>query len=391
MAYAKRIAYIGVEPGTRTVYANRASGGLWEAVQLTKRDEFWDMLALEAQVQICVNQGTEQLEGRKVGDYWDWGGRWALSADGRTATCSSQTLYLDVTGTGPINPGLPIPQPLHLEQRGYDFVDAQGQRIVFPGCDAFMALRQFKDGGSNALQPFFEQSMRLGFKVWRVWSQGSKAQNQVLDLSPKESGYYETVPAFIDCCNKIGGIIPLITAWVDNQDLGTDIDHFGRLVSAGSGGGRMALWSAFNQWTKNQKRDANGHYIFTPWDVPTPSGGVIWSRGSDTDDVQTAPKGAPASELHATRNSFDRALMDATASPPNMRSVSGGGMVWMTEGNPFGDGDGYTEKQAWQLGRCYSGGDWALAVFHDRQSQRGLLMHDDTARCGAAWVKGTML
>jgi len=152
--------------------------------------------------------------------------------------------------------------------------------------------------------------------------------------------------------------------------------------------GTQTLLSAFNQWSKN-KSD------FDPWALPDPGHGLIWSRGSDTDDSQTPPRGAPASELHATRNSFDRALMDSTASPPFMRKPEsqgggGSGMVWMTEGNPFGDGNGYSDHQAWMLGRGYSI-DWALAVFHNRQSQRGLLMTPETARCGAAWVQGMRL
>lgn len=72
-----------------------------------------------------------------------------------------------------------------------------------------------------------------------------------------------------------------------------------------------------------------------------------------------------------------------------MRS-KGAGMVWMTEGNPFGDSNSYTDHQAWQLGRGYSI-DWALAVFHNRQSQRGQLMTDETARCAAEWVRGMRL
>lgn len=382
MAYAKRIAYIGVEPKTTTVYANRPTGGAWEEVVLTKRDDYYDMLTVAARRQVCVNQETEQLESRAEGDYWGWGGRWELSADKRIARCSSQTLYLDVTGVvpPPVNPDLPIVQPLHLEQRGYDFVDAAGKRTVFAGCDAFMALRQYRDGGPDALAPFFAQANRLGFTVWRIWSQGSKKQNTVFDLSPTEAGYYDSIRPFADLCNQ-HGIIPLLTAFVDNQDVQSPVSHWTALGSRLQGS--LCLLSGFNQWSKNKS-------TFDPWALPSPGAGLIWSRGSDVDDLQTPPKGAPASELHATRNSFDRALMDATASPPNMRSVGGSGMVWMTEGNPFGDGNGYSETQAWQLGRGYSI-LWALAVFHDRQSQRGLLMNDDTARCGAAWAKGMKL
>jgi len=277
---------------------------------------------------------------------------------------------------GPIAP--PV-SAIHLEQRGNDFVDAQGQRIVLAGCDMFLAYRQFFDGGAAALVPFVMESRALGFTVWRIFMQGSAKQNQVLELSPRETGYYDFVRLFVETLNA-NGIIPLLTAFVDNQDVQSPISHWTKLGDRVQG--TACLLSGFNQWSKN-KSD------FDPWALPSPGPGIIWSRGSDVDDTITDPRGAPASELHATRTSFDRALMDATASPPFMRS-KGAGMCWMTEGNPFGDDRGYSVTEAWALGRAYSI-LWALAVFHNRQSQRGLLMTDETAMRGAAWVHGMRL
>jgi hypothetical protein len=224
--------------------------------------------------------------------------------------------------------------------------------------------------------------------MWRIWSQGSKKQNNFLDLSPKESGYYDSIGPFIDCCVK-GGIIPLLTCYVDNQDVKAPVPaHWIALTDMGKG--KQVLWSGGNQYPKNG---------FDPWALSTPYSGAIWSRGSSTDDKETGPHGATASELHATRQSFERALMDSTASPPTMRKpessedghpIGGSGMIWMTEGMPFGDPQGYTEHQAWKLGRGYSI-EWALAVFHNRQSQFGQLMTEPTARAGAAWVKGLQI
>ncbi len=274
--------------------------------------------------------------------------------------------------------GYAVATPIHLEQRGNDFVDASGNRIVIPACDMFLAYRQYLDGGAAALVPFVQESQRLGFTAWRVFMQGSKKQNQVMDLSPTEAGYYDSLRPFADTLNA-NGLILLATVYVDNQDVRSPLSHWSDLAARLRGS--QTLLSGFNQWSKNKS-------TFDPWALSDP-GGFIWSRGSDVDDTITDPKGAPASELHATRNSFDRALMDSTASPPYMRS-KGAGMCWMSEGNPFGDANGYTEQQAWQLGRGYSI-LWALACFHNRQSQRGQLMTDETARCGAAWVKGMTL
>lgn len=363
--------YIGVEPGRWEVYANRPAGGPWEELTITKHERWSDVLAIAANRQICVSESTRQMETRPAGEIDGWGGQWDISADGKTATCDKWSLALE---------GYHVAKPLHLEQRGNDFVDAAGQRMVYAGCDMFLAYRQYLDGGAAALVPFVQESNALGFTVWRIWSQGSKKQNQVFDLRPTEAGYYDHVRSFAETLNA-NGIIPLMTCYVDNQDVKSDGGHWTALADRVRG--TATLLSGGNQFSKNG---------FDPYALPDP-GGFIWSRGSDVEDTITKQRGATSSELHATRTSFDRALMDATASPPFMRkpeNQGGGGatMCWMTEGAPFDTGS--EPREAWALGRGYSI-LWSLAVFHNRQSQRGQLMTDGTARCGAAWVKGMTL
>lgn len=361
----------GIDPNDpqHRIYTNRDVVGPWEDVTVKAHERWSDILFDAAKRQLCVNQQTGQLESRPAGEIGGWGGQWDVVRDNNAwvAKCANWTLALE--GYAPV-------QKIHLEQRGNDFVDAAGNRVVIPACDMFLALRQWRDGGPDALAPFIAESHRLGFLAWRIWSQGSKAQNTVFDLSPREAGYYDSVRPFAAHLNA-NGLIPLLTGYVDNQDVKSPLGHWVELGARLQG--TQTLLSGFNQWSKN-KSD------FDPWALPTPAAGLIWSRGSDVEDIITDPRGAPASELHATRNSFDRALMDSTASPPFMRA-KGAGMVWMTEGQPFGDGNGYSEAQAWQLGRGYSI-LWSLAVFHNRFSQRMLLMDDATARCAAAWVRG---
>jgi hypothetical protein len=139
--------------------------------------------------------------------------------------------------------------------------------------------------------------------------------------------------------------------------------------------GGAVLWSEGNQYPKNG---------WSPTDASDPGGGLIWSRGSSTEDAQVPPQGASAAELHPTRVSWDRTLMDAAASPINMR-LHGSGMVWMTEGMPF-DVDSDPEM-AWMLGRVYAT-CWALAIFHDRQGQRGLLKTGRIRECADRFAKG---
>lgn len=383
MAFVKANGqYLGVEPFSPYRIASKNSGGLWETVTITKdpNTPWFTIKATEAGRFICLNQFTKLLESRDNSD--GWGGEWIISSDGKTAVCDTVTLQVE---------GYLVTKPIHLEQHGNDFVDAAGNRIAYPGIDGFDDLWFATQNRDTELNALMTESRQVGFQVRRIWCMGDAGQNQVFNLYPQDTpNYFDIIRQLVVYENSFGQI-PLFTAFVDAQKV------------MPSQGQRQAFWRNLNDALKGSgaylmsggnQRSKNG---FDPWaDLADPGGGVIWSRGSDVDDVEVGPRGAPASELHATRNSFDRALMDATASPPTMRGpagnkdghpVGGSGMVWMTEGNPFGDGGGYTEQQAWQLGRGYSI-LWALAIYHNRQSQRGQMMTDDTARRGAAWVKG---
>jgi hypothetical protein len=366
--------FLRLQPGETAIHADRDGGGPHEELEVTKVDQWYSIKFAASGRQLCLNEQSRDLESRPAGDVWGWGGRWELQKgpSGWYAVCAGVFLSLE---------GFRMAPRIVLEARGSDFVDEQGQRVVLAGNDAFPALRQFRDGGPAAVQALVDESVSLGFKVWRMWSQGDRGQNNTVTLGPNESGYYESVGAFSKYLNE-QGIIPLWTAFVDNQVVRSPIGHWLRLIDAAKDS--KCLFSGFNQWSKN-KSD------FGPSALPTPPAGTIWSRGSDVDDTMTHPHGAPAGELHATRQSFERALMDATASPPTMREPKNGyGMIWMTEGMPFGDPRGYSEHQAWKLGRAYSI-EWALAVFHNRSSQFGRLMDEVTYRKAAMFVKGMTL
>lgn len=279
-----------------------------------------------------------------------------------------------------IEPDAP-PEPPHqsrpyLQIVGNDFVAIAGERQVLSGCDGFTDLRRFRDGGEAALLPFLHESNDLEFTVRRVWSQGSKRQNTVMDLSPTEPGYYDSIRPFVDTLNA-HGIIPLLTCYVDNQDVQSPLSHWTNLADRVRGS--SCLLSGFNQWSKNKS-------TFGPDDLADLGHEFAWSRGSDVDDTKTPPHGAPASELHSTRISFDRSLMDSVASPINMRQ-NGSTMVWMTEGIPV---EQSTDPFVmWQLARCYAT-CWALAVFHHHTPQ-GQLMSGGIRRCAEAWRQGMWL
>src|SRR5207249_819109 len=111
--------------------------------------------------------------------------------------------------------------------------------------------------------PHLQQARTVGFTVRRVWSQGSRAQNHGMDMSPTEQGYYESIRPYV-LFNNAEGIIPLLTAYVDNQDVRSPREHFSRLAEAVRG--TSCLLSGFNQWTKNRSD-------FGPDDLPDPGAG----------------------------------------------------------------------------------------------------------------------
>ncbi len=267
----------------------------------------------------------------------------------------------------------PAPTVPPLLVRGPDFVDPTGARLSLSGCDGFLDYRLWLDGGPDALDPFMRESREIGFVVRRVFLQGAKSQNQVMDLWPsREPQWASQLRPFVAYENA-HGIIPLLTLCVDNQVVGSNLQALWRLLHEQLVGlSYLASWG--NELNKN---GAN------PDECPTPPPGVIWSRGSRTQDEFYAPNGATATEFHPVRG-IERTQMDAVASVFYMRAHDCG-MLWMDEGYPF---DAHDDPAfAWALGRDY-GTRWALAVFHNRQGQRGHLLLPGTRACAEAWVRG---
>lgn len=382
-------SYVGNQPHTNIVYhdPNRPGApGAWEEITITKRGQWYDVdfTGDGRKDALCLNQSTRKLEVRA--SRGDWGDQWNVDPD-------KKTLWIgDEKGTVTLTlEGYAVVKPLHLEVRGNDFVDANGNRIVYPGIDGFDDVWFRASGRESELDALLRESNQVKAIVRRIWCMGDAGENQVFSLYPQNiPDYFDMVRSLVAYENSFG-CIPLFTACVDAQRVMPDpaqaLRFWVELNDALIGSGAYMM-SVVNQFSKNLKN-------LKPADFANPGRGVIWSRGSDIEDTKTSPDGnggkATASELHATRTSYDRALMDSTASPPNMRA-NGSGMVWMTEGMPFGDANGYTEEQAEALGRAYSiRGLWALAVHHNRQSQRGQLMTDAVARTAVAFAKGMVV
>lgn len=304
--------------------------------------------------------------------------------NGMTGDQIQQAMHASAEGQAwALRPVQVIPKTPHLEQRGNDFVDEHGTRTSFCGVDGFTDYRNWLDDHEAKLLPLMQESNEVGFTVRRVFLSGDAAENRTFTLYPQhEPTFYSELVPFVQFQNYYG-IIPLLTVNVDMQRVMPNradcLRNWQHINAELRGHGLSYLMSLGNQHSKNG---------FDPSDADDPGPGVIWSRGSDVDDTKTAPNGAPASELHSTRISIDRSLMDAVASPINMRQTTNATMVWMTEGIPADNGSNPTDY--YNFGRLYAT-CWALWVFHNRQSQRGQLMGPGTRACAEAAVRGSRL
>jgi hypothetical protein len=288
-------------------------------------------------------------------------------------------------GLDGLPPMVPLAPPLpHLQFSGIDCVDAAGNRTVLNGTDAFCAFRQFRDQGPGGLMPFVEESHELGFTMWRVFMQGSKAQNTVLQLDPHESGYYDDVRPFADYLNS-QGLILLATVYVDEHDIHAGGGHW--LEMANRLRGSSTLLSGGNEWKKNG---------FDPGTLADPN--MLWSRGSDLSDVAPfVPYGAFA-EFHPRRD-LPASIMDTVASPVFIygQAPGQGGLTHpliIDEPPKFGTSGSSPEfttpRMAYRFARHYAT-ECAGACFHNFFGQRGMLMDTNTRACAQAWTRGMRL
>jgi len=270
--------------------------------------------------------------------------------------------------------------PVYLEIRGRYFVNPDGTRKPLVGTDAFLAYRQFLDGAD--LTPFFQESKDLGFNMWRVFFQGSKAQNGVLQLDPKEPGYYDKVRPFADLLNA-NGIALLATIGVDNQDIKSPVEHWGRMADLLRGSG--TIFSFGNEWTKNG---------FAPGLIPPPQG-ILWSRGSDVQDQAPFKPTGPVMEFHPVRN-YTTAMRDAVASPIELFEVQGyTAALLFDETGRMGSEDPSPTEFA-QPAKVFEYARIAFTlcagvVFHNRAGQSGRLMPEGTRACAKEFVRGSRL
>lgn len=275
---------------------------------------------------------------------------------------------------------------------GPDLIDEDDRRISLAGTDGQLDYRYWLDGREDKLQPFLNESVAFGFQLRRVFLEGAKLENTVFDLDPRaEPDFYPELVPFVRFQNE-NGTIPLLTVGVDEQDLLPTLDdrvrHWDDVNAALAGHGLLYGISGWNEANKNGGGD-DGPYLLS---APPANGPLFWSRGSRTQDTFYQARGANGLEFHPVRG-FDRESMDLVASAIFIRDNGGANvLLLLDEPIPFGENniDGKESndpKLAYRLA-AVAQAHWAVAVFHNRNGQRGQLMSDNVRRCAEAWVRG---
>ena len=362
--------FIGCEPGTIYPYADRENQGLWESLEIIESDGYYSARFISADRQLSIQPGG-RLETRDAGFL----GLYELFTlkDGKLCSQVSDVV-LELIG---FSKGAILPRI-----NGINFVDHIGERVSLNGTDQFCALRQFADGID--LTPYADESVELGFNLWRVFFSGSIKQNFVLDLIPGEF-IYQKVRSFVEWVNS-KGIIVLATIDVDMQDILTSADARAKNWSrmAKEMVGLAVLLSAGNQWNKNG---------WSPAEISDPGYGMLWSRGSGVEDVAPISPHGSFAEFHQRRD-WPAGMLDTVASPVYLYDHGVNVPLLMTEPRGYNE-DGSRgrlndPKLAYRFARHYST-EWAGAIFHNDFGQSGRLMGPRTKECARAWTSGMRL
>jgi hypothetical protein len=366
------LKFVGCEPfPPYKAYANRANLGSWEALRFVSHGNKYGVEFIQANH--ALSDTPNGPESRPLGTFGAW----------EEFRFDNNALAL----TGPYHTYTVVgwTQTFAMPRiQGRDFVDKDGKRRVLRGIDQFWAYRLWLDGRTDDLANLVQESVALGFDMWRVFGMGSKRQNTVFDLSPSEPRYYERLRAFVEWCN-LHGILVLFTVFADAQDVMPVYEH------------RQTHWMACAErlrgtgviFSYGNERDKNG----TEHDQMTDPG-LLWSRGSwtqDPDPFKPLPEGASFAEYHPRRDLW-ASLFDTVASPVTIWTRDGVGVPLVCDEPPRfgtnGSGEAFEDPNlAWKFFRHYAT-EFAAVVFHNYFSQRCLLMDPLTRACAEQAVRG---
>ncbi len=192
-----------VDPSFPTImYFDRDSGATHEDVIITQNDPWVDVRFKAANVQLCVNRDSHELELRKAGDINGWGGQWWLEDEGTTLKCDNWVLQVEGMTVAPKL------QRVHRNGLWLNHEDGSNHQII-GSSELYLGWRYDREGAEGIL-PTLKQRKDLGLNNLRVFWQkdifnkGNPWQLPVGKLVPflklcGDYGFYIQGTILVDC------------------------------------------------------------------------------------------------------------------------------------------------------------------------------------------------
>lgn len=371
MTYAKLHGkYIGVEPGTRTVYADRPVGGAWEELDVTLQpDGHYRAHFRAANLELSI-QPDGRLETRPAGTYGAWE---QLSVKDGTLSREGISTVLTLEGfvaPTPIQPHGPLARLTKII--GHRMATAAGVTIYGRGASEFLLYKKFLQG--EDVRPQLDQLKALGCNLIRVMGMFESLGG----FDPKQfPAYYDRIPAFYEqigtygihglwtCCAATGGIFT-----TDDQVL----THIRKTIDA--------LKTTQNALASpvNEQGQHNNSINLARVKAEIDFGWLLHDLGSYGSDIPCSPPFGTHAVLHVNRR-YSNSVRDCCVLD-NPNYVNDHLQVGLDEPDRYGDeGNPSVEQAADAAGTAYTALFW---VFHSMQGERGEVFRGNTLDCATA-------
>jgi hypothetical protein len=379
MTYAKLHGkYIGVEPGTTKVYADRPAGGSWEELDITKRDDGKYIVTFRSGQLVLSIQPDGRLETRPLGTDGPW----------EQLTIKDNNLSREGIGTVLELEGFvetPEPKPLIRAS-----INGYYSNVFLKGESAFLDLARLCHG--EDIRPLLKQSVEFGSNGRRnfMMSFNTAKAGGLPPFNPLDfDNYYDKFEELLKLYQDYGqyfygSVFPDNGLFPDWKNVQTQIDHWNRIGTIAQR--YNAVWG-LELTNEINAKDFNWVDITRFSRIP----GVICCSGSITDYGIPAdlPNQWDVIDFHQVRN-YTKSVTDACLANFPPREFHGKAtMLGESVGfgskalNPNREDNPRIAKELAGTGRGTSCG----MIYHSTHGAFSQLYDDTEIACGKAWFK----
>lgn len=371
--------YIGVEPGTTKVYADRLSGGAWEELDVTQADGYYLVHFRTANLQLSIRPNG-QLDTRPAGTDGAWE-QLSITAGALFRKGISTILGLEGFDVAPpVQPPSQVGYLSRLRAERSGFVNREGKRVVIAGVSAFMHYERFLKG--EDIRPLLAQAKDLGANGVRVFGMAhyipvNAGRNA---FKPQDYGdrYFDQIPDFCRLCAEYGQYV-YWSVFPDNEMIGVPgpKGFMNRVVAK--------LKDAANTLGElTNEQDAHSFNHIDPASMDRPSG-IAFCSGSYGDIGGAQPSPWDFCDYHQPRR-YEPPTHIKDACVVDHPSYLQGHGVFLGEPDRYGTGGNLDQDQA----RLSAGASRESAlgmVFHSTHGRESLRYDDATMAIGRIFLK----